>query len=222
VTNISGIVHLKGAIATSGTNPIPFTLPGGDRPASTVIVPVDLNGGTAGSLTITPSGQVYVYPEQSVSDEQAFTGLDGVSFAASGSSFTKLTLQSGWTNYGSGTASPGVRSISGIVHLEGAMSTTGTNPLAFTLPVGDRPAHNVWVSVDLAMANRGQILIAPNGQVTVFPEGSVWNNTSFTFTRRGLLRALTPARDGPLTRTYPSRSRVPCRMAGDSAGFLRT
>src|SRR5215472_11632427 len=34
VTNINGIVHLKGAIATHGTNNVPFTLPVGDRPAS--------------------------------------------------------------------------------------------------------------------------------------------------------------------------------------------
>ena len=27
VRTISGIVHLKGAIATTGTNPVPFTLP---------------------------------------------------------------------------------------------------------------------------------------------------------------------------------------------------
>src|SRR5215471_11651713 len=40
VTNINGIVHLKGAIATAGTNPVPFTLPAGDRPATNVFVPV--------------------------------------------------------------------------------------------------------------------------------------------------------------------------------------
>ena len=81
VTNINGIVHLKGAIATSGTSPVPFTLPTGDRPARTVVVLVDLNAATAGDLIISSNGQVIVTPEQSWSDAQAFTSLDGVSFA---------------------------------------------------------------------------------------------------------------------------------------------
>jgi hypothetical protein len=55
----------------------------------------------------------------------------------------------------SSTASPAVRKISGIVHLEGAMQTSGTNPLAFTLPVGFRPTHYVYVPVDMDLANRG-------------------------------------------------------------------
>ena len=32
VRTVSGIVHLKGAIATTGTNPVPFTLPSAFRP----------------------------------------------------------------------------------------------------------------------------------------------------------------------------------------------
>ena len=286
VTNISGIVHLKGEIATTGNSPFPFTLPTGDRPATTIWVAVDLGGATAGLLQITHTGVVTVIPEQSWSNAQTGTSLDGVSFATSGSSFTKLTLQNGWINggsafagpaarsisgivhfrgliatngnnsvpftlpaglrpdhtvyvpvalcganngrldiyssgvvqveaeggtwshaqcgtsldgawfaksaslytpltlkngwasYGSGTARPAVRKISGIVHLEGAMQTPGTNPDAFTLPAGFRPAHDVYVSVDMVNANRGHILIAPSGQVTVFPEGNIWTDAS--------------------------------------------
>jgi hypothetical protein len=176
VTNISGIVHLKGAIATSGTNPVPFTLPVGDRPANTVFVPVDLNGATAGSLEIDPSGLVTVGYEQSWSDAQGFTGLDGVSFATSGSSFTPLTLQNGWINYGFGMASPAVRSISGIVHLRGLIKTGGTNPLAFTLPAGFRPNHVVYVSVILCGGNNGRLDIYPNGEVFVEAEGGTWSH----------------------------------------------
>jgi hypothetical protein len=45
-------------------------------------VPVDLGGGaTAGYLDILSNGEVFVVPEQSWSDAQAFTSLDGVSFA---------------------------------------------------------------------------------------------------------------------------------------------
>jgi hypothetical protein len=63
--------------------------------------------------------------------------------------------------------------------LEGAMQTNGTNPLAFTPPVGFRRTHNVYVPVDMDLANKGHLLIAPNGQVTVFAEGNVWSNASF-------------------------------------------
>jgi hypothetical protein len=58
------------------------------------------------------------------------------------------------------------------------MATSGTDPRAFTLPAGFRPTHYVDVSVDADLANRGDILIAPNGQVTVFPEDGVWSNVS--------------------------------------------
>lgn len=100
-----------------------------------------------------------------------FTSLDGVSFATSASSFTPLPLQNGWTSYGAGTASSAVRVISGIVHLKGVMHTTGTNPVAFTLPAADRPAHDVYVKVDLGGANNGRLHITPSGSATVAAEG---------------------------------------------------
>src|SRR5260370_36504809 len=52
VTNISGIVHFKGAIATRGTNARAFTLPVGLRPAASVYVPVDLSAAHNGRLVI--------------------------------------------------------------------------------------------------------------------------------------------------------------------------
>ncbi len=82
VTNISGIVHFKGAIATSGTNAQAFTLPAGFRPATTVVlVPVDLCNATKGRLFIFPGGVVMVRAEKAFSDAQCFTSLDGASFA---------------------------------------------------------------------------------------------------------------------------------------------
>jgi hypothetical protein len=50
VRTISGIVHFKGAIATTGSNPVPFTLPSAFRPATAVFVPVDLCNATNGRL----------------------------------------------------------------------------------------------------------------------------------------------------------------------------
>ena len=176
VTNINGIVHLKGAIATRGNNQVAFTLPVGDRPVTNVAVPVDLLSATAGELNIAPSGQVSVAYEQSWSDAQQFTSLDGASFATSGSSFTKLTLQNGWTSYGQGFASPSARSVSGIVHLRGTIATGGTNNFPFTLPAGLRPDHLVYVPVTLSGSNYGRLEIYPSGVVQVYAEGATWSN----------------------------------------------
>ena len=79
---ISGIVHLEGAIATSGTNPVPFTVPAGFRPASVVFVQVDLCTATNGRLQIEPTGVVTVEAEGGAfSNAACFTSLDGAWFA---------------------------------------------------------------------------------------------------------------------------------------------
>src|SRR5438034_1458378 len=78
VRNIGGVMHLKGAIATGGTNPVPFTLPAAFRPANNVFVPVDLCNATNGRLDIAPSGVVSVEAEGGTfSNAQCFTSLDG-------------------------------------------------------------------------------------------------------------------------------------------------
>lgn len=76
----SGVVYLKGAIATSGTDPVPFILPKVDRPKTNVYVPVDLCAATNGRLLIEPSGVVSVQAETAFRNAQCFTSLDGVSF----------------------------------------------------------------------------------------------------------------------------------------------
>jgi hypothetical protein len=174
VTNSNGIVHLKGAIATAGTNTVPFILPAGDRPANEVVVPVDLNGAANGQLDIKPSGLVTVFSQQGWSYAQQFTGLDGASFATSGSSFTPLTLQNGWTNYGSGLAGPAARSINGIVHLRGAIGTGGSNDEPFILPAGLRPNHVVYIPVALCNTDFGRLHIYPDGEV--FVEAGTFSN----------------------------------------------
>jgi len=182
VTNINGIVHLRGNIRTNGTNDEPFILPAGLRPTHLVYVPVGLCGANNGRLKILSDGEVFVEAEGgTLSNAECMTSLDGAEFAKSASLYTPLTLQNGWASYGEGTTSPAARKISGIVHLEGAMSnsTTPFDPAAFTLPAGFRPTHSVDVSVDTSDANRGHIEISPNGQVVVFAEGDVWSNAAF-------------------------------------------
>lgn len=62
----------------------------------------------------------------------------------------------------------------GIVHLEGAIKTAGTNQVAFTLPAGFRPAHNVYVKVGLCNSTNGRLWITPSGSVTVQAGGGNW------------------------------------------------
>jgi hypothetical protein len=172
---ISGVVHLQGAIATTGTNPVPFVLPSAFRPAATVYVPVDLCDATNGRLQIEPNGTVTV-EAGNFNNAQCFTSLEGVSYAKSASSYTALTLKNGWSGAPFSTSKPAVRTISGIVILKGAMSTAGTNPVAFTLPSGFRPATTVYVAVDLCNATNGRLQIGPNGTVTVEAEGGTFSN----------------------------------------------
>jgi hypothetical protein len=179
VRTISGIVHFKGAIATSGSNPVPFTLPAGFRPASAVFVPVTLCTATMGRLQIEPSGVVVVQAENGAfANAACFTSLDGASFAASATSFTALTLQNGWSSSPFGTSAPEVHTISGIVHFKGAIATTGSNPVPFTLPTAFRPARVVFAPVSLCNATMGRLQIEPSGVVVVQAENGAFSNAA--------------------------------------------
>jgi hypothetical protein len=164
----TGIVQFRGAIATSGTNTSPFVLGPAFRPLTDVFVPVDLCNATKGRLHITPTGAVDVETEGNVfSNAQCFTSLDGASFALRATGYTALTLINGWTNAPFATSNVAVRSVSGIVHFMGAMSTTGTNAVPFTLPAGFRPATDVYIPVDLCNAANGRLHITPSGTADV-------------------------------------------------------
>jgi len=64
----------------------------------------------------------------------------------------------------------------GIVHLEGAIQTNGTNGGAFTLPPGDRPSAYFTVKADLCGANNGSLFIEPSGVVVVETPAGGWPN----------------------------------------------
>jgi hypothetical protein len=185
VTNISEpstvIVRFRGAIATTGTNPVPFTLPVGYRPDTDVYLKVDMCNATNGRLHIQPSGVVTVEAEGGkFSNAACFTSLDGASFAMSSSSFTPLTLQNGWTNAPFGTSDAEVSNfdVYGIIFFKGAISTSGSNPVPFTLPPAFRPPANVFVPVDLCNATNGRLEIKPSGVVTVQAEGGQFSNAA--------------------------------------------
>jgi hypothetical protein len=80
VGNAYGIVYFRGAIATSGTNAVPFVLTVPFRPVTDVYVPVDLCNANKGRLHIRPSGVVDVEVEKTFSNAQCFTSLEGASF----------------------------------------------------------------------------------------------------------------------------------------------
>jgi hypothetical protein len=74
-------VHLRGAIAQpSGISNIAFVLPVRFRPSATLLVPIALFSGQSGALQVEPNGVVTVAVPGSLSDSQAFTSLEGVSF----------------------------------------------------------------------------------------------------------------------------------------------
>ena len=174
VTIPSGIVTLTGVIKTTGTNALAFMLPAPFRPTTDVYVPVDLCNATNGRLHITPTGDVSV-EAATFSNAQCFTSLDGASFANTTVGYTPLTLQNGWTNGPFGTSSAEAASISGIVHLKGAISS-GTSSVVLTLPAQFRPATNVFVPVDLCNATKGTLFITPSGVVTVEAQGGGLSN----------------------------------------------
>jgi len=177
VEEANGIVQLRGAIATTGTNPVPFTLPAGLSPATDVYVPVDLCNAHNGRLHITSSGVVDVEAEGGAfANAQCFTSLDGASFAPANSGFTGLTVINGWTNAPFLTSNAAVRKINGIVHFKGAIATTGTNTVPFTLPSAFRPPTDVYVPVDLCNATNGRLHITHAGVVDVEAEGGNFSN----------------------------------------------
>jgi hypothetical protein len=167
-TTISGIVTLKGAIATAGTNPVPFVLPLAVRPTTNVFVPVDLCNATNGRLAIAPSGSVVVEQENGTpfSNAQCFTSLEGASFSVTTNGYTPLTLVNGWTNAPFGTSNAAARTIRGIVHFKGAIAS-GSTAVVSTLPPGLRPSTDVYVPVDLCNATNGRLHITPSGAVDI-------------------------------------------------------
>ena len=179
VSVISGVVTFAGAIS-SGSSATAFTLPAAYRPARTVYVPVDTCNATKGRLEIIPSGTVYVEAETSFSNAQCFTSLEGASFAKGTLGYTGLSLQNGWYGSPYSTAAPAAKLISGVVHLEGAMASTGTNSMAFTLPLGLRPSTVVYAPVDMCNATNGRLIIEPTGVVYVQPQTLFSNAACFT------------------------------------------
>jgi hypothetical protein len=178
---IAGIVHFKGAIATAGSNPQPFTLPVAFRPATDVFIAVDLCNATNGRLHITPAGDVDVEAQGGTfSNAQCFTSLDGAWFAPQATAtFTGFGLLNGWTNAPFATSRAEATDEYGIVFFKGAISS-GTAALAFSLAPKFRPLTDVYIPIDLCNANKGRLYIQPSGNVSVQAETSFADAQCFT------------------------------------------
>ena len=167
---VDGTVHLRGAMKTTGTNAIAFTLPVGYRPGTDVYVPINLCHAAKGRLFIRPSGVTTIQTDFSTpwANAQCLTSLDGASFLIS-SVFTPLVLQNDWINAPYGTRNAAVRLSQGIVQFRGAVAD-GSSSLVFTLPAQYRPPTEVYVNVDMCDATKGRLNIAPTGEVTIHAE----------------------------------------------------
>jgi len=197
---IEGVVRLRGAIATTGANPLAFVLPVGFRPAATVYVPTDLCGAAKGRLVIQPTGAVTIEAGGGAwSAAQCFTSLEGVSFVASAAGVIPLSLQNGWTGAPGGTRSPAATSTSGMVRLEGAVATAGANLPLFTLPPQLRPSTSVYVPVDLCNAVAGRLFFDPGGAVTVREVGDGFISAPCTTSLESVAFPLSTAAFAPLT-----------------------
>ena len=178
--NVAGVVRFKGAMATSGTSNVPFTIPSGSRPSKDVYVEVDLCDAAQGRLHITPAGAVTVESESGFAAAQCFTSLDGVFYLLTPGGIRALTPIHGWTGGPFKTASPQAVNSFGLVLFKGAVATTGTNIVAFTLPTSFRPVTSVYLPVNLCDATKGRLLIQPNGNVTVIAESQFSDAQCFT------------------------------------------
>jgi hypothetical protein len=176
----SGIVHLSGAVA-NGTSAVIFTVPQLYRPDQTVYVPVDLCNAANGRLIVQTDGTVRVQAQNSFSDAQCFTSLEGATWAIGSAGFSAATLQNGWTTYFPNTyALYGQLPLGSAIRFHGSIKTGGTNPVPFTLPSNLSPSTDVYIPVDLFGAKNGRLWIQPNGTVTVQAESSFSDAAGFT------------------------------------------
>jgi hypothetical protein len=131
----------------------------------------DMCDATAGAVLII-DGLPNLYAENSFSNAECFTSLDGVSFALDTATFTPLNLINGWQDDPQ-TAGASVKNIGGVIQFAGAINTSGTSSKPFVLPAPFRPATYVFVPVNTchvvsgSNAGTGRLVIAPGGTVIV-------------------------------------------------------
>lgn len=163
-----GVVHLRGGLAGTSSGQPAFVLPKALAPSHPMWLPIYTNGATEGSLEITSDGQVI----PSGSEATAYASLDGISFVGPNTTevkFTNAKLLNYFKDGGYGSAPPGYAKDSlGIVHLRGALSGQYDSHIAFVLPAGLRPSHEVAVPMYTLNGAEGFLVIDTDGRVIPF------------------------------------------------------
>jgi hypothetical protein len=121
--------------------------------------------------------------EGAVSNAQCFTSLEGVTYTtttAAPTSFTCYDSISGWTMGPYATRGFCLVDDGGIMHLTGAVSTTGTNNFITTFPTLNRPTRDMFVEVDLCNGQQGRITVDQFGSMLVEAEHGFSQAACFT------------------------------------------
>jgi hypothetical protein len=181
-----GFVHLRGVLdGSSATSNIISTagLPVGYRPANDVAMPTKGRGDGGGAfvLIIKADGTIRIADNIATQGNSTSASpgvaLDGLSYfvgpignaPAADPSWTDATLAGTWTSNTTSAAYSNVgyrKDGSGVVHLRG-MATGGGAALIFTLPVGYRPDHDVWLTAQTFGGVLGVFVKASDGTVSV-------------------------------------------------------
>ena len=173
----NGVVHLSGALATSGTSDEFAVLPPGERPAHVEYITVYTYTGTHGTLELDPSGAAYAYAGSATS----FTSLAAVSYPVASAVRHKLTLLNGWHSEQSAwnSGDPAYSVSGGVVYLSGSLATPSTARKFAVLPPGARPSHFLFIKVYTFSSTVGTVEIAPSGAMYAYGPGAV-NARKFT------------------------------------------
>lgn len=157
-----GIVYLSGSMH-GGANSFFSVLPVAARPARWLDFGMYTQGGAFGYVVINATnGDMFA---SGSSATQLFTSLAGFSFPAATTTRHKLALLNGWTA-SSPAGDPAYSVIGGVVHLSGAMfQPSDTGDQFAVLPPAARPAHNLYIAIDVAGADPGTLRILHDGRM---------------------------------------------------------
>ncbi len=165
----NGVAYLSGSLHNpSAATGVFATLPPAGRPSHTLYLPIYTNGGSEGSLKVTPQGTLQLAV---TGGSKLFSSLAGISYPVALAS-QQLKLQHGWQPGPSSslTGAPSVSSSKGIVYLSGTLRRPAGSSLAAVtqLPAGDRPSHWLYFPVYTLGGTEGSLSIAPDGRVSVY------------------------------------------------------
>jgi hypothetical protein len=170
-----GVVYLHGGMTGGASRSTAFVLPPALAPSHNMWLPIYTTGANIEeSLEIMSDGEVIPIGTAG-GNVGNYSSLDGISFVAHSSKikFTAAKLLNNFNDGAYGSAAPGyAKDSEGIVHLEGALSGQGSGHIAFYLPQGLRPSHQLVLEIYTYEADSGALDIKRNGAVIPHAYGS--------------------------------------------------